>query len=252
MARTRQLSDLRNDAYKLGDLENATTRFPASEVNYYINQGIAEFYDLLLRSIGEYFESQTTIITDGMNTVYPLPADFQRLLLAQVNLGWNFNGVLGDNNIGLYNFTLSERPELSSSTPGWAGQPFAYHIHGGTPTQANTTQGTIPVQYAIEFLPKPSVNMHIQVYYVPTCPLLVNDNDTLDTINGWDVYASAFASKLMRIKDDLPTTAQDMLLNSMRERIEAAAPHRDQYSQRRVVDVRKRWPAYSWRRRRVS
>lgn len=252
MARTRQFVDLRNDAYKLSDTENATARFPASEVGYYVNQGIAELYDLLVRSRGDFFEKNVLITTDGTTTLYALPVDFYQLTMAQVNLGTTTAGVQGDNNIGLYKFNLAERPELSSSTPGWAGQPFAYRLHGGSQANAFQTQGTIPVQYTIEFLPRPSSNMIVQVFYIPTCPLLVNDNDTLDTINGWDIYATCFAAKLMRIKDDLPYEHIEELLRSVRERVEGLAPHRDAMSPSRVTDVRKRWPSYSWRRRRVS
>ncbi len=52
MARTRQFSDLRSDAYKLADLEAFTDRYPASEVGRYFNQGVSEFWDLLIASKG--------------------------------------------------------------------------------------------------------------------------------------------------------------------------------------------------------
>lgn len=47
---------MRADAYKLADLEAFTTRYPASEVGRYINQGISELWDLLIASRGySYF-----------------------------------------------------------------------------------------------------------------------------------------------------------------------------------------------------
>lgn len=250
MARLRQLSDLRNDAYKLADTEDATDRFPTTEVNYYINLGVAELYDLLVRSRSDFFESNVTIKTDGFNTVYALPADFYQMTLAQVNLGFSFSANQGDNNFPLFAFTMSERPELSASTPGWSGSPFSYRIHGGTNTQPGQTQGVLNNQYAIEFLPKPAFNISVQIFYIPTPPMLVNDNDQLDTVNSWDAYAVAMAAKYMRIKDDLPTAAMDQIMASIRERIEGIAPHRDAAGQRRVTDVRRRWNRYNTRKRR--
>jgi hypothetical protein len=253
MARLVKLSDLRLKARRKADLENALERFPDSEVNDYLNDGVAEYYDLLIRSSrggNRLFENQATIITDGLNTIYPLPGDFYDIVHAQANIG--NNGVLGDTNVPLSSFTMKERAELSSSTPGWNGQPFAYMLHGGTQQQPGTTQGTVPTQYAIEFLPKPAGAIRILIYYIPSCPLLANDFDTLDSSNGWDQYVAIWAAIEMRQKDDLDTSQLEGKLAAMRERIEALVPHRDRIGPSRVTDVRHQWPAWAWRRRRTA
>lgn len=246
MARTRQLSDLRNDAYQMADTQNATSRFPISEVNYYVNQGVAGLYDILVQSCGNYFENQFNIVTDGINTNYALPPDFYRLLLAQMNIG-NFFGVTGYN-VPLRQFNLNERPVLSSSTPGFSGFAFAYRLHGGTIQQAGTTQGTIPTQYSIELLPRPSPNINVLLFYVPVCPMLVNDTDTLDTINGWDHFASAYAAKMMRLKDDLPTSELQKMMDEQRVRIQGMAQHRNVTEPVRITDLRARFNYGRWRR----
>lgn len=230
----------------MADTQNAITRFPTSEVNYYVNQGIAGLYDLLVQSCGDYFESQATIITDGINTNYALPADFYRLTLAQMNIG-NFFGVTGYN-VPLRQFNLNERPVLSSSTPGFSGFAFAYRLHGGTPAVPNTTQGTIPTQYSIELLPRPSANISVLLFYVPTCPVLVNDTDTLDTINGWDYYATAYAARMMRVKDDLPAEDLDKLMAELKQRIQGMAPHRNITEPKRITDLRAKFNEGRWRR----
>ena len=236
MARTRQLIDLRNDAYQFADTQNALARFPVSEVNQYICQGVANLYDVLVASNGNYFESQATIVTDGVSTVYALPADYMRLLLCQMNIG-NFQGVTGFN-VPLPEFNLNERPVLSSSTPGFSGFAFAYRVHGGTTAQPGTTQSTINVNYGIEFLPRPSANIQILLFYVPSCPLLVNDTDTLDTINGWDHYASLYAAKCMKQKDDLDTRPIDSMMADIKVRIQGMAPHRNVTAPTRINDTR--------------
>jgi hypothetical protein len=235
---------------KLADVENATARFPTTEVTEYINQGIAELYDLLVsaRGVG-FYEKTVTIVTDGINTNYALPLDFYQLVMFQVNLGFSAGvSVTTDTNIALEQFMMHERPELSSSTPGWAGQPFKYRIHGGDPSQPNQVQGTINTGYTVELLPPPSANIKVQMFYVPSCPRLVNDNDVFDGINGWEEYAIFYAAMLMRYKDDLPADHMVAMLDRLKSRIMGLASHRDMTPQR-TIDVRTRWHYGSWRRR---
>lgn len=250
MARLRTLLDLRNDAYQMADLQNAVARFPVSEVNGYVNDGVGHYYDQLVRARGTgYFERNTTIITDGVNTSYALPADFYELVLAQVNLGFTVSAN-ADVCLALSQFNMYERPELASYTPGWSGQPFLYRVHGGDPNGTNYSS-TINVGTAIEFLPKPAPGMKVTIFYVPVCPVLVNDSDTIDTINGWDRYATAWAALLMRTKEDLPVDTLMMIVKEMRDRIQGLAAHRDTTATR-VVDVRSRFPGRGWRRQRIA
>ena len=249
MAKLRQLSDLRTDAYRMADLEGATSRFPTSEVNTYLNDGIAHFYDLLVRARGTgYFEKNVTVLTDGVNANYSLPLDFFEIVLAQCNLGFT-TGATADTNIALSQFNMRERPELSSYTPGWQGNPFSYRIHGGDPAQPNQVQSTINTGYTIELLPRPAAGMKVQIFYIPSCPNLVNDVDTIDTINGWDRYATVWAAILMRTKDDLPIDNLLAIQKEMRERITGMASKRDT-SSTRVTDVRYQFPGRGWRRQR--
>jgi hypothetical protein len=253
MARLVRFDALKLKSRRKADLEFALQRFSDAEVGDYVNDGIAEYYDLLIRSSrggNRLFENQFTITTDGLNTFYALPSDFYDILHAQANIG--NNGTIGDTNIPIRGFTMAERAELSSSTPGWAGQPFSYMLHGGTQQQAGTTQGTIPTQYAIELLPKPAAQIKVLLFYIPSCPLLVQDGDTLDSINGWDQYVAIWAAIEMRQKDDLDTGQLEGKLAAMRERIEALVPHRDRIGPSRVTDVRQQWPAWAWRRRRTA
>lgn len=252
MARTRQLSDLRNDAYKLADVENDTARFPNADVNELINQGIARVYDMLISGggAGAYYEKPATITTDGINTTYVLPADFLRLQHIQVNLS-NTAGTNGDTNQGLEPYLLSELPLLSSSSPAWIGQPFAYRIRGGSSSITNSTQGTIPTQYAIDLRPLPAANMLVSIWYIPSCPRLVNDTDTFDGIDGYELYAVAHAAKWMRYKDDLPVDHLLQLQKELKERIDSMAPHRDARPQR-VTDVRRTWRNKHYRRWRIG
>jgi hypothetical protein len=50
MPRMVALSDLRTAAYRLADMDGATTRFPSSEVDGYINKGIESLWDIIISS----------------------------------------------------------------------------------------------------------------------------------------------------------------------------------------------------------
>lgn len=52
MARSRTLEELAADVYKAADLEGFTDRYPPAEVYRYVNQGIAETWDLLVAARG--------------------------------------------------------------------------------------------------------------------------------------------------------------------------------------------------------
>jgi hypothetical protein len=235
---------------KLADVENATARFPTPEVTEYVNQGIAELYDLLVsaRGVG-FYEKTVTITTDGISNNYALPSDFYQLVMFQVNLGYTTGANLTSAvNTALEQFMMHERPELSSSLPGWSGQPFRYRVHGGDPSQPNQVQGTIPTGYTVEFLPPPSANIRIQLFYVPSCPRLVNPNDVFDGINGWEEYVIFYAAMLMRFKDDLSADHMIAMLDRIKSRVMGLASHRDMTPQR-TIDVRGRWGFGRHRRR---
>lgn len=67
--RTRTLSAMCDDAYKAADMEGFTERYPVAEVTRYINQGVAELWDLLVAAKGyayfgrPYYKLSTTSTT---------------------------------------------------------------------------------------------------------------------------------------------------------------------------------------------
>jgi hypothetical protein len=249
MARLISLADLITSARRKADIQNALNRFPDSELTDYINAGIAEFVDLVIRNRGSrYYEKPYVIVTDGQSIVYPLPFDFYQMTTVQVNLSHSA-GTQGDVNIQLEEYTMRERAMLTSQTAGWCGQPFGFMLHGGTTAQAMTTQGTIPTQYAIELLPRAATNLYVTCYYIPSTPKLVNSIDTFDTLNGFDEYPATYAAMRCRRKDDLDTAELGADLASMKERIEALVPHRTRVGPSRVTDVRSDWSRVGWRTR---
>lgn len=249
MARLRQLSDLRTDTLKLADLENAAggNRFGVSEVNEYVNKGIAHVYREMITVMDRpFFQKDWAFRTTGSNTntttgtqlVYPLPPDFLQML--SVLWATSSSGPWE----ALDPYEESERHMLINSGYLGAQWPVAYGIVGGV---GAVTQGTVPVGYSIEILPQPPLNSVVQIRYVPTCPRLVNDTDTLDGILGFEDAACTWAAILMRRKDDLDTADLERDFGRHVMAIRSVAKRRDRSRPPRVSIVRNRMPMFGRR-----
>lgn len=231
MGRTRQLVDLRGDAYRRADAEGATDRHPVPDVTRYVNQGAAALYDLLVEARGRTFFRKNppqTIVTTLATSRYDLAADFYKLISVRRD------GPVGN---ALLVFTPNEEPILRSSMQS-TQFPTHYELRPG----------------AIEILPLHGAGTNIVVDYVPVYVDMVADADTFDGINGWEEYAVDFAAKCMAVKDAEWELAQalDADMRKLEKRIQALAPTRDAFRPERVKDVRggrrlpwpvgRRWP----------
>lgn len=106
----------------------------------------------------------------------------------------------------------------------WAvGYPLLYQLQGNS----------------ISFIPQPLGSTSVQVNYVPTPPVLVNDNDPFDSINAWDEWIVLDSAIKALTKDgQLDIIA---LLKAERaeweQAIRAAIPSRDQTGVEKVHEV---------------
>lgn len=105
MARTRTLGDLRSDVRQRADM--VSSQFVTdSEVNEYINQSIAELYDLLIATRGmDFYEKLQSFTTVGGTSQYPLASDFYQLV--------RIEAVLSGFSVPLLPFTHAEHGVLS-------------------------------------------------------------------------------------------------------------------------------------------
>lgn len=88
MARNVTLTSLLAQVRQRADIENATARFPDAEVTEYINESIAELYDLLIGARGqEYYINSYSFGTTAGTVIYALPDDFYQLLGVDAALG---------------------------------------------------------------------------------------------------------------------------------------------------------------------
>lgn len=230
--RSRQLSQLRNDALWLLDQQGAQTP-SVTDLNDRINQGIAEIFSILMRtSETAYFRKSTTVSLASGQSVYPLPVDFYELLAVELMLDTN-------NTVILTSFTNIDRPYLASTTPGWSGEPVKYQIQGKT---SYTDTGSI------EFLPIPGSGLNVTLRYVWAPTPLVLDTDTFDGIAGFEDYAVLHTVYRCAIKFRDYQTA-DRLLNEMSRveaRIVSLAKGRDAFMPPKVAMTRDLWrPRFS-------
>ena len=200
------LANLRTEVRRRADME--TSQFVKdAELNSYINQSIAELYDLLVQKFGnEYFFSTNTFNLVNGQAAYNLPTDFLKLLAVDIQLA---NGEFNT----IKRFELNERNRYNSTIlRGVYGSSWMrYHITGNQ----------------IRFAPTPQSTELIQIFYVPRPTQLSSDSDTFDGYNGWEEYVIVDGAIKCGMKEETDVTALLVTKESLKKRIEEAAGNRD-------------------------
>lgn len=214
--RNTTLLKLRTQARQRADKVNSGFVLDA-ELNQYVNNSIAELYDLLVAAYGnDYYLKTYTFSTDGIASDYNLPTDFYKM--EGLDLYVNSSSF-----ITLKPFQFNERARLQNGN-NWAAitqaQGPRYHL------KANV----------ISFMPLPSVN-NLTMYYVPVCAELVGDSDTFDGINGWEEYVIIDAAIKMLQKEESDVSILMGQKQMLTKRIEAMAENRDIGHSFKVSDV---------------
>lgn len=239
--RLRQLVDLRADARKLVDLENATALIPDADVTELINQGWTRVYALLCRTGENYYLRQpvtTWTTTANQDTYYTvgyggapagtavLPADL-----------WRIKGIDGQIQAGRWlacqPYQFEQRNDYQASDWSWPQQPL-YDYQGSG------------LQGSIRLIPPPNSATPMRLWDYPAAVRLVADSDTLDGGNGWELMAVAWAAKRMALKDENfeLVTHLDAELNKFEAdiKIEAARRVAGVAPKMRRVRYKQNWP----------
>lgn len=225
------LAQLQQDALLRADMVNSPT-YPVAagvnDLNRLINQGITEYYDLLIASGEDYYLSSTTISTISTTDTYALTNDFLAIKGIDINLGGQqfFSGI---------RFNWADRNLYKLTGTGWFyDQPVYYDLRGQN----------------IVLMPAPGGVYSVTVWYYPVPPVLSNLSDTLDGVNGWDELVTlSVAIKLLTREESFD--AADRLKQdyaTCKARIQSRASKRNAGEPPRVTDVR-RGNRAGWRRR---
>lgn len=218
MARTVTLAQLRERVRRRADMVNSTF-VSDDEINQYVNDAIAELYDLLMQKFGEDYY---TIVTADQNftanqLTYTLPNNFLKIVGVDIK-------VQGNNYVTIKPFMFAERNQYNTLlTRGvLAYESTRYRLVGND----------------IIFTQTPAGQGQYRIWYIPYQPVLENDSDTFDGFNGWEKWVEIAAAMECMMKEESDTRPLQEELARMNLRIERASANRDAGFSYRVTDVR--------------
>lgn len=231
MARTRTLLELRTEVRQRADLEGATAFIPDTEVDRYINQSIADLYDILRDHAPEDYYSESLTYSVSATFITPPTRFFQLLSLERVD---------GTRVVRLQRIDARDRPLLV----GAGGPPTHYRMVG----QVSDTTGVFTP--SIELYPNSSTVYQFTLRYLPHAPVLNSDTDVWDGFNGWEEYAVLDAALKCMEKEQNPDTGPLVArLARVRDRIVSLSAHWDEGENTKVRDVYEFEPDPYWAHR---
>jgi hypothetical protein len=211
-----------------------------SEWNTFIDLAMYELYDMLITCYDMYnVATPLQFLSDGVTFLYPLPngvtsyingvtqapgyiaPPFYKLLGIDLGLNSANNAYVTVNN---FNFVDRNR--------------FVF------PNTASTIYGVFNLQYMIVgsnimFIPTPSSNQVIRMWFIPRLTAMLQDTDYSSIgISGWLQYVIVRAAKYALDKEESDSSKLDAELLFLKTRIEETAPNRDAGMASRISDVR--------------
>ena len=216
MARNFTVAQLSTKARERSDMVDSEFVTPA-ELRGYISASFTELYDMLIKTGLSYFESEDTIVTDGILSRFPLPADYYGTI-----------GVDRDDGTGhrfmLHEFMVTERNRFQVQSTGFA---IGYRVVGNE----------------LELLPRPPIGQTYQHLFVPAPADLTDDTDIVDGVSGWEEFIVVDAAIKMLLKEETSAVPLERERVRLIDRIQEASENRALATPRRVVDVHQDHPA---------
>lgn len=222
------LSQIRTSAKQRADRENSQF-VTNSEWRTYINQAMFELYDLLVTVYEDYYvATPAQFTTNGSTYVYPLP-----------NGSNTFSNGLNPNTTftppALYKLLGVDLALQTASNAYVTVNKFNFIDRNRFvyPNTASSIYGVFNMQYRvmgsnIEFIPTPSGNQSIRIWYIPRLTELLQDTDITTTgISGWIEYVIVRAAKYALDKEESDSSKMDEQIAFLKARIEESAANRD-------------------------
>ena len=205
------------------------------EWNNMIRLASEELYDLLITVYEDYFLAPPVqFVTTQSQGTYPLPDGTSIYTVNGQNAApfYKLAGVdLGINSANNAYVTMSKFNFIDRNR-------YVY------PNTASTIYGVFNMQYRVMgsnilFIPVPSNNQPIQLWYYPRLKELLQDTDITDySISGWIRYVIVRAAKYALDKEESDTTKLDAELLFLKGRIEESASNRDAGQPDKISDIR--------------
>lgn len=199
------------------------------EINSFINLAMYELYDLLITADEEYFVADPIIFPAvARQSLYPLPDGALTFT----------NGNTGDIAFVAPPFYKFKGQDLGINTTDQAFATidkfnFIDRNNWLFPNSSSGAYGVFNLRYRlqgnnIKFVPTPSANQILQMWYIPRLTELVADTDlTTLGISGWLNYVIARAAKYILDKEQDDSSKLDQELLFLKARIEETSANRD-------------------------
>jgi hypothetical protein len=233
------LGELRTRAQQRADRLNSLF-VTTPEWNYFINNAMFELYDMLITLYEDQYVAPIPVqfLTNGSTFLYPLPDGVQTYT----------NGITGQGTFVAPPFYKLIGVDLGLNTANQAFVTvrqfnFADRNRYLYPNSASTIYGVFNLEYRllgnnIQFIPTPSANQPIRLWYIPRLKELLADTDTTTTgISGWLQYVICRAAKYALDKEESDTSVITQELLFLKQRIEESAMNRDAGMPQTIVDV---------------
>ena len=205
------LADMRNSAF----IDQSGTA--GTELIRYVNMAYKDLYAQSVLSKEFYFTTPTTISVVGGTSSYALPSDFYKL--DGVDMALDSSGRY----LTLKPFQFMERNKFRSGlalTVAPYGQVFRYIVVGTN----------------IQFIPLPSQNATIQLWYTPEPVTISSFSTSLALPIGCDEYMSLTIACRMMDKEETDTSSLNAKRLEVLDQLRNSLKDRDQGSASYVVD----------------
>lgn len=209
---TDSLASVRLQAKQRADRVNSNF-VTDSEWNNNINQSYFELYDILTTTYENYYRKPApyTFNTDGTNNTFSLPTDFYKANGLDLGLDASNNAW-----VTLHRFNYIDRNAYVYPTV--AGAAFGIY---------NPRYDIFGSPAKVVFIPTPSANQVMRLWYTPKLQRCLLDTDILDGVNGWLEYVIVDAAIKALQKEESDCTLLMVQKQALLHRIEAAAQNRD-------------------------
>ncbi len=214
------LAELRTQARYRANQENSLF-CTEIELNTYINNSAYELYDLLTTSFGDdyYVATPYSFTANGTSQTVALPNDFLKLLGVDLQVNGNSSQYV---TLKPFKFNERNRNLISGAIPiAFGYSNIKYRLKGSE----------------LYFNVIPMASQGFRLWYIPQMTKLVEDDDTLDGVDGWQEYVIIDAAIKMMIKEESDISALVAQKAAMMQRIKDSAANRDAGEPSRVSDV---------------
>ncbi len=217
------------------------------EWNNFISLAMYELYDLLITADEEYFVADPVQFQTAANqSLYPLPDGATTFI----------NGNTGASFVApsFYKFKGQDLGVSTASNAFVTINKFNFIDRNQFvyPNTASTIYGVFNLRYRlqgqnIKFMPTPTANQTLQMWYIPRLNSLMKDTDiTTLGYSGWLNYVIVRAAKYALDKEESDTSKLDVELAYLKDRIEGTASNRDTAQPDTISDVRKNEWGNGW------